>query len=111
MFLSAGQTPDCIGARALLSSIPQAGALLADRGCDADRFRHALINMGISSCIPSRSGQKVPPPQRRPLPLRHKIESMFAILKKWRRTATRCDRCPILFLLPRALAATVIYRL
>ena len=30
--LSAGQTSDYIGARALLSSIPQAGALLADRG-------------------------------------------------------------------------------
>ncbi|MBB4629679.1 transposase [Paracoccus denitrificans] len=36
MFLSAGQTSDYIGARALLSSIPSAGALLADRGYDAD---------------------------------------------------------------------------
>ena len=41
MFLSAGQTSDYIGARALLSSIPQAGALLADRGYDADWFRNA----------------------------------------------------------------------
>ena len=32
MIVSAGQTSDCIGARALLSSIPKAGALLADRG-------------------------------------------------------------------------------
>jgi len=32
MFLSAGQTSGYIGARALLSSIPSAGALLADRG-------------------------------------------------------------------------------
>ena len=36
MFLSAGQTSDYIGARALLPTIPQAGALLADRGYDAD---------------------------------------------------------------------------
>ena len=36
MFLSAGQTSDYIGARALLSSIPQAGVLLGDRGYDAD---------------------------------------------------------------------------
>ncbi len=34
-FLSAGQISDYIGARALLSSIPQAGAPLADRGYDA----------------------------------------------------------------------------
>lgn len=43
MFLSAGQTSDYIGARALLPTIPQAGALLADRGYDADWFRNALI--------------------------------------------------------------------
>ena len=43
MFLSAGQTSDYIGARALLSSIPPAGALLADCGYDADWFRNTLI--------------------------------------------------------------------
>ena len=32
MFLSAGQTSDYLGARALLSSIPKAAALLGDRG-------------------------------------------------------------------------------
>jgi hypothetical protein len=45
MFLSAGQTSDYIGARALLPTIPQAGALLADRGYDADWFRNALIEL------------------------------------------------------------------
>ena len=55
MFLSAGQTSDYIGARALLSSIPQAGALLGDRGYDADWFRNALIDMGILPCIPLAS--------------------------------------------------------
>ena len=48
MFLSAGQTSDYIGARALLSSIPKAGSLLADRCYDADWYRSALIEMGIS---------------------------------------------------------------
>lgn len=48
MYLSAGQTSDYIGARALLSSIPQAAALLGDRGYNADWFRNALIDMGIS---------------------------------------------------------------
>ena len=51
MFLSAGQTSDYIGARALLSSIPRAGALLGDRGYDADWFRAALEQRGITPCI------------------------------------------------------------
>lgn len=38
--LSAGQTSDYIGARALLASLPKAGTLLADRGYDADWFRN-----------------------------------------------------------------------
>ena len=110
MFLSAGQTSDYIGARALLSSIPQARALLADRGYDADRFRNALIGMGISPCIPSRIGRKAPIQHDADLyRQRHKIENMFARLKDWRRIATRYDRCPILFLWACALAATVIY--
>ena len=110
MFLSAGQTSDYIGARALLPTIPQAGALLADRGYDADWFRNALIELGISPCIPSRLGRKVQIPHDAALyRLRHKIENMFARLKDWRRVATRYDRCPILFLSACALAAIVIY--
>jgi len=110
MFLPAGQTSDYIGARVLLSSFPQAGALLADRGYDADWFRNGLIDMGISSCIPSRAGRKVQVPHDAELyRQRHKIENMFARLKDWRRIATRYDRCPILFLCACALAATVIY--
>ena len=110
MFLPAGQTSDYIGARVLLSSFPQAKALLADRGYDADWFRNGLIDMGISPCIPSRAGRKVQVPHAAELyRQRHKIENMFARLKDWRRIATRYDRCPILFLCACALAATVIY--
>lgn len=95
MFLSAGQTSDYIGARALLSSIPPPGALLGDRRYDADWFRNALTDMGISSCIPSRRGRKTPIPHDANLyRLRHRIENMFARLKDWRRIATRYDRCP-----------------
>jgi transposase len=110
MFPSAGQTSDYLGARALLSLIPKAGALLADRGYDADWFRNALIDMGISPCIPSRSGRKEQIPHDTDLyRKRHRIENTFARLKDWRRIATRYDRCPILFLSACALAATVIY--
>ena len=110
MFLSAGQTSDYIGARALLSSIPPAAALLGDRGYDADWFRDALINMGISPCIPSRRSRKEPIPHDADLyRQRHRIENMFARLKDWRRIATRYDRCAKTFLSAVALAATVIF--
>lgn len=62
MFLSAGQTSDYIGARALLSFIPPVGTLLADQGYDAIWFRRTLIDRGISSCIPSRKRGKNPIP-------------------------------------------------
>jgi transposase len=84
--------------------------LLADRGCDADWFRNALIETGISLCIPSRIGRKTTVPHDADLcRMRHRIENMFARLKDWQRIATRYDRCPILFLSACALAATVIY--
>jgi len=45
-FIKAGQVSDYTGAAALLSSLPDAEWLLADRGYDADWFREALIDMG-----------------------------------------------------------------
>lgn len=110
MFLSAGQTSDYIGARALLPSIPKAAVLLGNRGYDADWFRNAMIDMGILPGIPYRIGRKVAiPHDTGRYRLRHRIENMFARLKVWRRIATRHDRCAILFLSACALAATVIY--
>jgi transposase len=41
-FVSAGQVSDYIGAKALLSSLPNVDWLLGDRGYDADLFRKAL---------------------------------------------------------------------
>jgi transposase len=109
MFLSAGQTSDYIGARALLSTIPETGALLADLGHDDDWFRNPLTELGISSCIRSKLSRTVQILYDALYRLRHKIENMFARLKDWRRVATRYDRCPILFLSACALAAIIIY--
>ena len=110
MILSAGQTSDYIGARAMLASIPQASSLLADRGYDADWFRNALTERGISPCIPSRKGRLTHIPHDPALyRLRHRIENMFARLKDWRRITTRYDRWPILFFSACALAATVMF--
>jgi transposase len=110
LYLSAGQTSDYIGARALLPSLPRAGTLLADRGYDADWFRNALKERDIQPCIPSRRGRRLAIPHDLDLyRLRHRIENMFARLKDWRRIATRYDRCADIFLSACALAAVVMF--
>ena len=110
MFLSAGQTSDMIGARALVGGLPAAETLIGDRGYDANWFRNLLTKLGISPCIPSRKLRKVPVPYDTELyKTRHKIENSFARLKDWRRVATRYDRCPKVFLSACALAAIVLF--
>lgn len=110
MFLSAGQTSNHVGARALLLSLPPAKVLLADRGYDADWFRDALADRGITACIPSRKRRNVPAAHDSILyRQRHRIENAFGRLKNGRRVATRSDRCADLFLSACALAAVVIF--
>ena len=53
-FMTADQVSDYTGAAALLGSLPKAEWLLADRGYDADWFREALKDKGISPA--SRAG-------------------------------------------------------
>ena len=109
-FMTAGQVSDYSGAAALLGSLPAAEWLLGDRGYDADWFRDALKDKGISACIPGRKirKKKVRYDKRR-YKRRNRIEIMFGRLKDWRRVATRYDRCPIVFFSVIALAATVLF--
>ena len=110
MFLSAGQISDYTGAAALLSSLPKAKVLLADRGYDADWFRDALAERDIEACIPSKSNRKIHIPHDKVrYRKRHKIENMFGKLKDWRRIHTRYDRCAQVFLSAIAIAAIVIF--
>jgi transposase len=110
MFVTAGPVSDYTGAAAMLSSLPQAEWMLADRGYDADWFRDALKDKGIRACIPGRKGRKkVIRHDKRRYKRRNRIEIMFGRLKDWRRVATRYDRCPIVFLSAIALAATVLF--
>ena len=110
LFVTAGQVSDYIGARALLSSLPDVDWLLGDRGYDADWFREALKDKGIRPCIPGRKQRKKPIKyDKRRYKRRNRIEIMFGRLKDWRRVATRYDRCPKVFLSAIALAALVIY--
>ena len=56
-FMTAGQVSDYTGASALLDGLPKADWLLGDRGYDADWFRDALEEKGIT---PLHPGSQVP---------------------------------------------------
>ena len=88
-FMSAGQVSDYTGAAALLSSLTQAGWMLADRGYDADCFREALKHKGIRVCIPGRKNRKKAfKYDKRRYKRRNRIEIMFRRRKDWKRVAT-----------------------
>ncbi len=88
-FMTAGQVSDYTGAAALLDGLPKADWLLGDRGYDADWFRDALEEKGITPCIPGRKSRNKPVKyDKRRYKSRNKIEIMFGRLKDWRRVAT-----------------------
>ena len=58
MLLSEGQMSDYKGAALMLNALPRAKELLGDKGYDAEWFRQALAERGISACIPSKSNPK-----------------------------------------------------
>jgi putative transposase len=94
LLLSEGQMSDYKGAALLLPVLPKAKELLGDRGYDADWFRAALREKGITPCIPPKKNRKTRIEYDRELyKQRHKVENMFARLKDWRRIAMRYDRC------------------
>ncbi len=110
MLLSEGQMSDYKGAALMIDALPRAKTILGDKGYDADWFRQALIERGITPCIPSKANRKAPVPHDPTLyRQRHKIENMFGRLKDWRRIHTRYDRCAHTFLSAITIAAAVIF--
>ena len=110
LLLSEGQMSDYKGAALIVDALPGARVLLGDKGYDADWFRQALIERGITPCIPPKSNRKSPPAFDKTLyRRRHKIENMFGKLKDWRRIHTRYDRCAHTFMSAIAIAATVLF--
>lgn len=110
MLLSEGQMSDFKGAALMLHAIPNAKALLGDKGYDADWFRAALLAREIAPCIPPKANRKAKIAYDAVLyRQRHKIENMFAKIKDWRRIHTRYDRCAHTFFSAICIAATVIF--
>lgn len=78
LFLSAGHLSDDVGATALVSSLPDAKVLIADRRYDADWLRSALADRSIAARIPCRTSRKVAIPFDPTLyRQRHRIENML----------------------------------
>jgi transposase len=110
MLLSEGQMSDFKGAALMIDAFPSATTLLGDRGYDANWFRAALADRGITACIPSKVNRKVAITHDTALyRRRHKIENMFGRLKDWRRIHTRYDRCAHTFMSAICIAASVIF--
>lgn len=110
LLLTEGQVSDYRGAATIVPSLPEAGALIADRGYDSNWFRRALLGQGITPCIPGRKSRKEPIPYDQDLyKQRNRVERMFGRLKDWRRIATRYDRCAHTYMSAICQAATVIF--
>jgi len=110
LLLSEGQMSDYKGAALMIDAFPEANVLLGDRGYDADWFRHALAERGITPCIPSKANRKIVIPHDRALyRQRHRVENIFGKIKDWRRVHTRYDRCAHTFMSAICIAATVIF--
>ena len=88
----------------------EASELLGDRGYDSNRFRTALLERGITPCIPSNRLRKIALPYDKSLyRQRHRIENAFSRLKDWRRIAMRYDRSAHTFFSAICIAATVTF--
>ncbi|MBC6412830.1 MAG: IS5 family transposase [Hyphomonadaceae bacterium] len=110
--LTAGQVSDPAGAKILYEGRPQTQdvVMIPDKGHDGDEYRKALMAKGITPCIPPRKGRRSPAQFcKTTYKQRHKVESLFARLKDWRRVATRYDRCAHTFFAAVLIAAIVTY--
>jgi transposase len=73
-------------------------------------FRRALSDLDITPCIPELSSRKAPVTcDAETYKQRKLVERMFGRLKKWRRIATRYDRCAHTFMNAICIAVIVIF--
>ena len=76
------------------------------------KLRNALLDKGITPCIPGKRNRKnIIPYDKEFYKQRHKIEIMFGRIKDRRRIAMRYDRCAHTFFSAICIAETVIFYL
>jgi len=92
VILTAGQIADIACAHDLVEALPL-GALIADKGYDADAFVEAIKANGAKAVIPPRANRIEPRRFSRKLYRRRNlIERFFNRIKQYRRIATRYDK-------------------
>ena len=109
-FITAGQVSDYTDVAALVSALPEADWLLADRGYEAHWFWKGLIDKGTRSCIAGHKSRKTTIKyDKRRDKRRNRIDRMFGRIKDWRRIATSYDRSLTIFFSTIMLAKTAIF--
>jgi transposase len=108
--LTGGQAGDITQAISLMKDIGRTGALLADKGYDANALLDWLGQRDIAAVIPPKANRKV---QRScdwyQYKARHVIECMFGKLKYFRRIATRYEKKASHFMEMLAFAAVLLW--
>ena len=90
--LLAGNRDESPSAAGLLSGL-SFGALLADGGFDSDRLRALVASLGAEAVVPPASNRKEPIDcDMERYGRRHRMESFFCKIKRFRRIATRYDQ-------------------
>jgi transposase len=109
--LTAGQRHDLEGSDALMDTLTQADATLADKAYDADeRMRDKLKEKGCEAVIPPKKNRVNPADYDKDLyKSRALIENFFAKLKQYRAIATRYDKTSQNFLGAIYMASIVIW--
>ena len=96
--LTGGQESDIGQAENLLTGI-QAGALLADKGYDADALLATLRESNIDAVIPPKANRTVQRPcDWHVYKERHRIECFFGKIKHYRRVFSRYEKLAVIYL-------------
>ena len=109
LIASAGQRNDIAFGPALIEGL-EAGAVIADKGYDADHLVDAIAKTGAEPVIPPRKHRKTQRSHDAELyKERNRIERFFNKLKQFRRVATRYDKLLTNFMGFVKLAAIAIW--
>jgi transposase len=109
--LTGANVSDCDQAQPLLRALlqPQAHVIM-DKGYDSDAIRAYVNQLGGVAVIPPKANQvKKPACDEHLYKKRHRIENLFAMLKKHRRIATRYEKLHTTFAAMVTLACILVW--
>ena len=96
--LTGGERHDITQADALIEGF-DGEFVIADKGCDSDRFVALISDMGMAAVIPPRSNRKTPRSYDAELyKVRNVVERFIGRVKHFRRVATRYGKLSRVYL-------------